>query len=489
MVKMQRLVVMILVAFLVSSFGLVDVHCEEEMKELHLPVADQKDGALTWNIDKWGHLSISGKGDYEKAGWLEYRSLIESAEVHVSDITSTKNMFYYLYDLVEVDVSDLDTSMVTDMSEMFGGCTSLQRLDLSKCSFASVTSDAGLNRMFRDCLSLMSVKFPQKKTAAIKNVSGMFYNCIVLEDIDLSAFSLDPNVDMTDMIRGAGVTHIVFPAAELDQPTMTDAFNPKFGEVEYDFGMLTIGENTVFPEVNQAVKIIWPANAKISIPLNGKWKDDAGNVVTATEINLSSPKVYTMFTTVTQESDEIIPASGKMGDIDWEINEDGMLTITGEGDFPKNEDGDIEFPWLDYAGSIRNADVNLSGITTLSGIFAECKNLSKIRFANSDLSNVKSCSGAFSGCESLLKIDWDNHIKKIPSLRFTFYQCKSLQEIDFSSFDLNEVTDIQYAFYGCESLTQLDISGMGSKGLYPDMGYAFANCKSLEQIDVSDFDT
>ena len=68
-----------------------------------------------------------------------------------------------------------DTSKVTNMSNMFAGCESLQALDISSFYTTSLT-DASF--MFADCTKLKIIY--AKKNASFENVAytnGLFYNC------------------------------------------------------------------------------------------------------------------------------------------------------------------------------------------------------------------------------------------------------------------------------------------------------------------------
>ena len=46
------------------------------------------------------------------------------------NLTSTANMFYNMSDLTSIDLSNLDTSNVTDMSFMFGNCSGLTSIEV-----------------------------------------------------------------------------------------------------------------------------------------------------------------------------------------------------------------------------------------------------------------------------------------------------------------------------------------------------------------------
>ncbi|HHT6778930.1 TPA: BspA family leucine-rich repeat surface protein, partial [Listeria monocytogenes] len=56
--------------------------------------------------------------------------------------------------LEKLDVSNFNTSLVTDMRAMFAGCTSLEALDVSNFDTSSVTN---MGTMFKNCTALKSL--------------------------------------------------------------------------------------------------------------------------------------------------------------------------------------------------------------------------------------------------------------------------------------------------------------------------------------------
>lgn len=96
---------------------------------------------ISWQIDHGGKLTIEGTGDYEGRPWLEYRDAIKYAEVEVTGITTTRDMFNGCSSLRSLDVSGLDTGNVTNMQSMFNGCSSLQSLDVSGFNTSNVTGE------------------------------------------------------------------------------------------------------------------------------------------------------------------------------------------------------------------------------------------------------------------------------------------------------------------------------------------------------------
>ncbi len=88
--------------------------------------------------------------------------------------------FAYLDQCTSMDLSKLDTSSVTDMSNMFERCSSLTSLDLGSFDTSSVT-DMGC--MFGGCQSLTSLDLGSFDTSSVTDMRSMFSRCSLLETI------------------------------------------------------------------------------------------------------------------------------------------------------------------------------------------------------------------------------------------------------------------------------------------------------------------
>lgn len=128
--------------------------------------------------------------------------------------------------------------------------------------------------------------------------------------------------------------------------------------------------------------------------------------------------------------------SGKSGDLDWTIDTEGCLTITGNGDYDYDgrEDGYSVPKWCEYGEyHIKKAVIDVKGITDCYRMFYSCNVLQQIEVVNFDTSQVTDMSYMFCGCSNLTNLD-------------------------ASCLDVSQVTDMDGMFAGCSSLTNLDVS-------------------------------
>ena len=183
---------------------------------------------------------------------------------------------------------------------------------------------------------------------------------------------------------------------------------------------------------------------------------------------------------------------GDDGNLHWVIDNDGVLTISGTGDYEKefSLDGWTEVPnWLKYRDGIKSAVVNVNGITATDYMFEDCYNLKSIMWTNFDTQNVTNMSNMFHGCSSLENLDLGSFdTQSVTDMSFMFSGCSSLKSLNISQLYTGQVTNMSGMFRGCSSLTSLDVSYFDTWQV-TDMGGMFYDCSSLESLDLSTFNT
>ena len=108
------------------------------------------------------------------------------------------NMFYDCRSLTSLDLSNFDTSNVTNMTYMFYDCRSLTSLDLSSFDTSNVTNMAN---MFMTCSNLTSLDLSSFDTSNVTNMTSMFNNCSSLTSLDLGDFNTSKVTNMTNMFN------------------------------------------------------------------------------------------------------------------------------------------------------------------------------------------------------------------------------------------------------------------------------------------------
>ena len=138
-------------------------------------------------------------------GLMDVQS-IEFENVDTSQVTDMSEMFFYCSGLTGLDISNFDTSQVTDMNNMFYDCSGLTSLNVSNFDTSKVTDMSG---MFEGCGSLTSLDISNFDTSKVTNMRVMISNCSSLESLDLSSFDTSRVTDMMYMLDGSNSINII----------------------------------------------------------------------------------------------------------------------------------------------------------------------------------------------------------------------------------------------------------------------------------------
>ena len=126
---------------------------------------------------------------------------------NTANVTSMNGVFWDCNSLTSIDLSNFNTSNATDMNNMFAGCSSLTALDLSNFDTSNVTYMGnpygyGYGGMFGSCKSLTSLDLSSFDTSKVKQMSNMFDGCSNLTTLDLSSFNTSNVTSMAIMFYG-----------------------------------------------------------------------------------------------------------------------------------------------------------------------------------------------------------------------------------------------------------------------------------------------
>uniref|UniRef100_UPI0025E18BFC BspA family leucine-rich repeat surface protein n=1 Tax=Ruminococcus sp. TaxID=41978 RepID=UPI0025E18BFC len=110
---------------------------------------------------------------------------MDLSNADTSYVTDMSLMFIRCHSLVSLDLSNFNTSNVKNMGCMFFSCSSLTSLDLSNFDTNNVTR---MDAMFYDCKSLTSLDLSSFYTRKVTDMGYVFYGCSSLTSLDLSSF-------------------------------------------------------------------------------------------------------------------------------------------------------------------------------------------------------------------------------------------------------------------------------------------------------------
>lgn len=105
---------------------------------------------------------------------------------NTSNVTNMANTFQYATGLQTADVSNWNTSKVTNMSGMFQDCRVLNPIDVSKWDTSKVTN---MNSMFTSCRAVTTLDVSNWDVSHVSDMWGMFSSCQKVTSLDLSKWN------------------------------------------------------------------------------------------------------------------------------------------------------------------------------------------------------------------------------------------------------------------------------------------------------------
>lgn len=113
-----------------------------------------------------------------------------------SSVTDMSYMFGGCSNLVTINLENFDTSKVKNMYSMFRECSNIENLDLTDFDTSSVTN---MSYMFYECRNLKAIDLTSCDTSNVEDMEAMFRECRALSELDLSHFDISKVTEMYGM--------------------------------------------------------------------------------------------------------------------------------------------------------------------------------------------------------------------------------------------------------------------------------------------------
>ena len=126
-------------------------------------------------------------------------STLNLSSFDTSNVINMQSMFSGMSNLANLDLSSFNTSKVMNMETMFRGARNLTNLNLSNFDTSQVRD---MNHMFDNMRSLTTLNLSNFDTSKVTNMKAMFYDVPKLTTIDLSSFNTSKVKDMSFMFAG-----------------------------------------------------------------------------------------------------------------------------------------------------------------------------------------------------------------------------------------------------------------------------------------------
>ena len=380
-------------------------------------------GTARWTIDAGGCLTIApmegtDNGELEiwvlcdEVPWYNYRNSITSAKVAGKIATQTTAlMFNDCPKLASLDLSGLDTSDVTNMSNMFSYCWSLTSLDLSPLDTSNVTSMRGI---FAHCSKLASLDLSPLDTSNVTNMSSMLRGCSRISSFDLSPLDTSNVTDMSYMFSSCS------RLASLDLSSFDTS------QVESMGGMFDGCSSLASLDVSSF-------DTSGAVGMKGMFSGCS---------KLALLDVSSFDTSRVTDMSDVFHGCSSLSSLD--VSSFDTSRVTDMSDM---------FHGCSSLSSLDVSSFDTSNVWGMKGMFNGCSELASLDLSSFNTWLVSNLSDMFSGCSSLKSLDLSSFdTSYVLRMNDMFNGCSSLTSLDLSSFDTSRTGEMVSIFSGCLSL-------------------------------------
>ena len=277
-------------------------------------------------------------------------------------------------------------------------------------------------------------------TSETTSMEGMFYGCVVKNNMNLSAHNTSKVKNMSNMFFNAQIPSVSLSGLDCSEVTDMEAMFMNARISQIDLTGLRTSKLTSMGSMFEGCQI------KDNLDLSGFNTEKVTSMsslfknCTATNICLASFK-----TSNVTDMSSMFEGCSKLTSLD-------LTTFNTE-----------------------NVQNNCS-------MFKDCSSLTSLTFGNFYVGFSTDLSAMFQGCSALTSVDLSKfNTANVIDMQYMFDGCKSLASLDVSMFDTGKVLNMCNMFSGCSSLTELDLMNFSTSNVQT-MDNMFAGNSSLVWI-------
>ncbi len=383
---------------------------------------------------------IASNGDGTNTVYIQ-----ASGKIYANEDSSY--LFYRAWRVTSIEgLENLDTSDVTNMSYMFGGCSALTAIDLSHMNTKNVTN---MSSMFAST-NLETIDVSSFDTSSLIRLHQMFSNNPKLTRIDLSTFKTDNVTDMSALFwNDTSLNYVNFNNINTSKVTTLYAlFDNCTSLVNVDLSNFDTTNVMSLQSMFNNCKSLMTVDLSNFYTPNLMYMSSIFNGCT----KLESVNISHFNTAKVQSIQNIFSNCENLKELD-----------------------------------LTNFDT--SSVTDMGQAFYKCKAIRSINLSSFDVSKVTNMSYMFEGCNNLAELDLSSfHTSPVDDLQGMFQNCYGLKKVDISNFKTPKLNRMDYMFENCYSILSIDLTGFTSTNL-TTLESAFACCYSVKSINLSQLNT
>ena len=373
---------------------------------------------------------------------MSLTNIVGLNDLDVSHVTNMYGLFLNLNKITSIDISNWQTPSVTNMGSMFNNSNSLNSL-LTTITFGSgfdTSNVTSMSFMFADNPNLVNLNVSNFNTSNVETMWAMFVNSTSMTSLNLSNWNTSKVTNMADMFNGND---------NMSSNITTITFGPNF-----DTSNVT------------DMRYMFADNPKLA-------NLDVSNFNTTNVTNMGS-----MFA-----RDKSLTYLDLRN---WNTSKVTNISRMFSGYFDETIAYDMALATID---GIEN--INTSLVTDMQALFMNCGEITSINLSNWNTSNVTKMRNMFNNVNSGAKLSSITFGSNFDTSNVTdmfrmFANNSALTSLDVSMFNTANVTNMGGMFDGVTGLNSLNLSNFNTANVISMHGM-FKNCSNLINLNIGNF--
>ena len=404
---------------------------------------------------------------------------IDISGFDTSNVTTMNSMFHSCWNVKSLDFSHFNTSKVTDMICLFYNCIALTDIDLFSFDTSNVTN---IGSMFYNCRTLKTVNLKSFNTAKVTQMERVFYGCLAIESLDLKNFDTSSVGYFDGMFEGCTLLKTI------DLSSFDTSKAIRLGNMFYNCENIESLDLSHFVGTNldsvhsmfkgmKSLKYLDISNMNLS------------KVTSYTDmLNFgANNNIETLKTPYGCKYDLAITSGSKLYNVETGERVTTISANTASSMTLVNIIQSIDLP-SDWQTQVASATYNMKEAVTVA-------NLTSVKFVSTVPDGYTKIGELLNNLPVYANAD-RTAIAFVAGKKITapadstelFYGLTSVTSFDFEVFDTSSVTDMTRMFMNCNKLVDVDFGKFNTENV-TKMNYMFRSCSSLVTLDLSSFNT
>ncbi|MDE1205559.1 BspA family leucine-rich repeat surface protein [Tenacibaculum larymnensis] len=379
-----------------TDAGTYDVKISGEFSRIYFYGSTVENKGKIQSIKQWGNIEWR---TMERAFYGCINLDIEAIDTpNLNQVNTFYRMFMNCSSLVgNVSMDSWDFSTVTNMYEMFRGCSNFN----GPIGSWNVSGIISMKYMFYGCSSF-NQPLGNWDVSNVTDMSGMFYGCSIFNQ-DIGNWNVSNVTNVFRMFWGA--TNFNKPIGNWDVSSVTSMFSMFYNATSFNQPL----GNWDVSNVTNMSGVFYKCSS---------FNQDIGNWNVSNVIEMRD--MFKFCSSFNQPLDN------------WDVS--NVTNMSG---------------MFSRCSSFNQAlgNWNTSNVTTMQDMFVLCSNFNQ-PLGNWDVSSVTSMRYMFLQCSSFNQDIGNWNVSSVTNMENMFYECSSFNQ-DIGNWNVSSVTNMKYMFYKC----------------------------------------